>query len=105
MSNLLISKIKALCSAAYVEFTVKRSEGPRLHGFRTRCETQYHAGANSLSKYLRDGHEVAIIRSASDESLYVVTKLEHFLELAQQSEPHVLPEPSLEPSNELSKEL
>lgn len=89
MSNLLLSKIKVLCAAAYVEFTNKKSEGPRLHGFKARLETQYHKGANSLSKYLRDGHDLAIIRSASDETLYVVTTLQNFLEIAQQSEQHV----------------
>lgn len=90
----LVSRIQFLCQKAYVHFKfLIRTEESWIHGFKALVFKQYHSG-NSIAKYLQDGHELAVIQTGKDGPLYVVTTIEHFLEIAQQAEPHV---PATEP--------
>ena len=95
-SSILISKVRACCAKAYVEMKhTLRSKETFLHGFRTRLFKAYHGG-NALLKYLA-GYDLSVVECGSQ--LLVVTTLDNFLEMAQQSEQHISPEPiSLEPS-------
>jgi hypothetical protein len=83
----LITKFRALCAGAFVGVTKSR-----LHGFSYNLFCQWHGG-QSLTNPLK-GADVSIIECGKAGRIVVVLPLEFFLELCQQSEPHV---PSSEP--------
>lgn len=92
-TNKLISRVRALAAANYVEFKhLVRTRKSWLHNYSVEIRNQFHGG-NSLTKLCGE-NDLALVECGANGRIFAVIPYETLLSIMQQSEPKNEPEPS-----------